>query len=454
LKKKILIVTERRADYSKFRPLIKEIKKSKKLDYFLIVTGSHLLPEHRHTIDEIYSDGFKIKEKFQMYSKKRKDTGSEMAKALGKSIIQLTNIIEKLNPDIILSGFDIGSNLAAAIAGAHMNKVVAHLEGGEVTGTIDESIRHATTKFAQIHFTTNEIAKKRLIKMGENPKFIFIVGNPSLDSIKNIKKIPIKELEYEFGLNLKKPFVIVLQHTVTTEADNGRQNILQTLQAIKELDIQAVIIHGNADFGSKQIRDTIKKSKIKYYTTLSFLKYINLLLHASALVGNSSSGKMEAPFLHIPTINIGTRQEGRFKAKSVIDVDYNKKQIKDAIKKSFFFFIMEFRRLSAPLTFSSKSFELSLLFCPTKLIIISLLEILPFRKLFFVISPKKLFFLNLLFCLIILLQLNPSSSNFNNNELPRKPELPRTITVILITQFFLYGYFFEIHLFNNFYDFF
>ncbi len=334
MKKKILIVTERRADYSKFRPILKEIEKSKSLDYFLIVTGSHLLSEHKQTIDEIYSDGFKITKKFQMYSKNRNDTGAEMARALGKSIIQLTKIIEKLNPDIILSGFDIGSNLSAAIVGAHMNKVVAHLEGGEVTGTIDESIRHATTKFAQIHFTTNEIARKRLIKMGENQKFIFTVGNPSLDSIKNIKKIPIKELEEEFELNLKKPFVIVLQHTVTTEADEGRKNILQTLQAISELGIQAIIIHGNADFGSKQIRDTIKKSKMKDVTTLSFLKYINLLRYTSALVGNSSSGKMEAPFLHIPTINIGTRQEGRFKAKSVIDVDYNKKQIKNAIQKA------------------------------------------------------------------------------------------------------------------------
>ncbi|WP_182126148.1 UDP-N-acetylglucosamine 2-epimerase [Nitrosopumilus sp. b2] len=333
-KKKILIVTERRADYTKFRPIIKEIEKSKKLDYFLIVTGSHLLSEYKNTIDEIYSDGFKIKEKFQMYSKNRKDTGGEMARSLGNSIIQLTNIIEKLNPDIILSGFDIGSNLGVAIVGAHMNKVVAHLEGGEVTGTIDESIRHATTKFAHIHFTTNEIAKKRLIKMGENPKLIFTVGNPSLDSIKNIEKIPVKELEKEFELDLKKPFVLVLQHTVTTEADKGEKNILETLQAIKELSIQAVIIHGNADFGSSQIKNIIKKSKLKHYTTLSFAKYINLLRHASALVGNSSSGKMEAPFLHIPTINIGTRQEGRVKAKSVIDVDYNKKQIKKAIQKA------------------------------------------------------------------------------------------------------------------------
>ena len=336
MSKKILVVTERRADYSKFRPILKEIEKSKKLDYFLVVTGSHLLSEHKQTIDEIYADGFRIGKKFQMYSKNRKDTSDEMPRAFGKAVMELTKIIKETNPDIILSGFDIGSNLAVALAGAHMNKIVAHLEGGEVTGTIDESIRHATSKFSHIHFTTNEIAKKRLIKMGENKKLIFTVGNPSLDSIKNIEKIPIKELEKEFRLDLKKPFVIVLQHTVTTEVKNGKKNILQTLQAINELDIQAIVIHGNADFGSKQIRNTIQKSKIKDISTLSFLKYINLLHHASALVGNSSSGKMEAPFLHIPTINIGTRQEGRVKAKSVIDVGYNKTEIKKALKKAMY----------------------------------------------------------------------------------------------------------------------
>lgn len=334
MKRKILIVTERRADYSKFRPVLKEIKKSKKLDYFLIVTGSHLLKEHGYTINEIKNDGFKITSKFEMYSKNRKDTGAEMVVGLGKALIHISKLIEKLNPDIILSGFDIGANFAAAITGAHMNKIVAHMEGGEVTGTIDESIRHATTKFAHIHFTTNKQATNRLIKLGENPRYIFTVGNPSLDSIKNIKKIPKNDLEKEFKIDLKKPFVIIMQHTVTTEIDKAERNILQTLEAIDELGVQAIIIHGNADFGSKKIAQIIRKSRIKQYETLPFVKYVNLLKYASALVGNSSSGKMEAPFLKIPSINIGTRQSGRPKTISVIDVSYNKNHIKKAIKKT------------------------------------------------------------------------------------------------------------------------
>lgn len=334
MKRKILIVTERRADYSKFRPVLREIEKSKKLDYFLIVTGSHLLKENGYTINEIKKDGFNITSKFNMYSNHRKDTGREMVHGFGKAIIELSKIIDKLNPDIILSGFDIGANFAAAIVGAHMNKIVAHMEGGEVTGTIDESIRHATTKFSHLHFTTNNQATKRLIKMGENPKYIFTVGNPSLDSIKNIPKIFRHDLEKEFEIDLNKPFVIVMQHTVTTEVAKAERNILETLYAINELKIQTIIILGNADLGSKKIANIIRKSKIKQYETLSFSKYINLLKHATALIGNSSSGKMEAPFLKIPSINIGTRQSGRPKTISVIDVPYDKNQIKKAILKT------------------------------------------------------------------------------------------------------------------------
>ncbi len=334
MKRKILIVTERRADYSKFRPVIQEIEKSKKLDYSLIVTGSHLLKEHGYTINEIKNDGFKITSKFEMYPKNRKDTGAEMVAGLGKALIQLSKIIEKLNPDIILSGFDIGANFAVAVTGAHMNKIVAHMEGGEVTGTIDESIRHAITKFSHIHFTTNRQATNRIIKMGEIPSHIFTVGNPSLDSIKNVSKISKRALETEFGIDLKKPFILVMQHTVTTEVSKAEKNILETLEAVTELGIQAIIIHGNADFGSKKISNIIRKSNIRQYKALPFSKYVNLLKHSAALVGNSSSGKMETPFLKIPSINIGTRQSGRPKAISVIDVPYNKNKIKKAIKKA------------------------------------------------------------------------------------------------------------------------
>jgi UDP-hydrolysing UDP-N-acetyl-D-glucosamine 2-epimerase len=333
-KKKILLVTERRADYTKLRPILQEISKSKKLEYKLVVTGSHLLKEYGHTIDEIKNDGFKITTTFAMFKKQRKDNGAEMTRIFGQTIVKLSDIIEKIKPDLILSGFDIGGNFAAAIIGAHMNIVVAHFEGGEVTGTIDESIRHATTKFSHIHFTSNEDATKRLIKMGENPKYVYTVGNTSLDGIKKIKNISKSVLEKKYNIDLTKPLLVILQHTVTSEIKNVEKNIINTINAVKESNYQSIMIYGNADAGSQKIINIIKNSNIRQYKTIPYQDYINLLRYASVLIGNSSSGIIEAPFLHIPSINIGTRQNGRLRSDSIIDVSYTKKEIKKAIEKA------------------------------------------------------------------------------------------------------------------------
>ena len=262
------------------------------------------------------------------------DTASEMTRSFGNAIINLSRIIKKLKPDIVFAGFDIGANFASAIIGAHMNIPVVHLEGGEVTGTIDESIRHATSKFAHIHFTTNLVAKQRLVKMGEDSKNIFVVGNPSLDAIKNVKNISVTKLEKEFKLDFDLPVVLLIQHTVTSEIDKIDKYFLETVNAIKELNVQCLIISGNSDAGSKKISAVIKKSKIQNHSSLPFNKYINLLRNCSVLVGNSSSGIMEAPFLHKPSVNIGTRQSGRPKSKTVINVGYNKNHIKEAVKKA------------------------------------------------------------------------------------------------------------------------
>ena len=331
MKKKILLVTERRADYSKLKPILNEIKNSKKLDYFLVVTGSHLLKEHGKTINEIRKDNFVIHKKFRMYDPNGKDSGGDMVRSFGRAIIELSKIIEQAKPDVILTGFDIGANLAAAVVGAHMNIHVAHIEGGEVSGTIDDSIRHATTKFAHLHFTSNNDATNRIIKMGENPKNIFTVGNPVLDNLKNIPNIEPKFLAKKYNLDLKKPFIILLQHTVTTEVDIQSKHIISILNALTEIDIQSIIISGNADAGSKNILKIINQSQLNRFKTIPYIEFINLLKHSSVLIGNSSSGIIETPFLKIPTINIGSRQAGRLRATSVVDANYNKNSIKKAI---------------------------------------------------------------------------------------------------------------------------
>jgi len=334
LKKKILMITERRADYSKLRPIIKEIKKSKKLDYQLIVTGSHILSKYGNTIDDIRRDNFKISSILTMFKKISPDTGSEMVRSYGRIAIKLADEFERLKPDIVLSGFDIGANFLGSVLGSHMNILVAHIEGGEVTGTIDESIRHAMTKFSHIHFTSNKIATDRIVKMGENKKYVFTVGNTSLDSILSVKTISKHKLYDKYELDTKKPFIIILQHTVTSEIDQIDKNFSKTLDAIKELNLQAIIIFGNSDAGSKKIMNLIKNSKIKQFRTVPYGDYINLLKYSSVLVGNSSSGIIEAPFLKIPSVSIGTRQSGRTRSSSVLDVEYDKSQIIKAILKS------------------------------------------------------------------------------------------------------------------------
>ena len=334
MKKKILFVTERRADYSKLYPVLKQIEQSKKFDYYLVVTGSHLLKKHGYTINEIKKDGIKIYKKFKMFEEKNDDSSAIMTEGFGKAITNLTKIIKTLKPDLIFSGFDIGANFAAAIIGAHMNIHVAHLEGGEITGTIDESIRHSISKFSHIHFTSNNDAAKRLEKMGEISKNIFTVGNPSLDTIKSIKIISKKELEKEFCIDLKKPLLLLVQHTVTTEINKIDKYFLETINAINETKYQCIIILGNSDAGSQKIKKIIKNSNILNYENLPFQKYISLLNYSSAIIGNSSSGIMEAPFLQVPSINVGTRQEGRSNTTSIINVKYNKIAIKKAIKKA------------------------------------------------------------------------------------------------------------------------
>lgn len=334
--RKICIITERRADYSRLKPVLREIEKDPVLDYSLIVTGQHLLSELGNTIQLIEKDGFKISEKIEMYSKNEKDTGADMSRALGRALIGITNALEKLKPDILLVGFDLGAHLAGAIAGAHMNIPIAHIQGGEVTGTIDESLRHGITRFSHIHFPANQDAADRLIKMGENPDFVFNVGCPSLDVALNAELISKDMILKEFEIDTTIPLAILIQHPVTTEVDKGAEQIIMTLDAVKELNLQTILIYPNVDAGGRRIINEIQKSTIKICKNLPFEKFLSLLSIADVLIGNSSSGIREAASFHLPVVNIGTRQQGRLRPDNVIDVDYNKFHIINAIEKALY----------------------------------------------------------------------------------------------------------------------
>lgn len=334
--RKVFIVIERRADYSRFKPIMELMNKDKFFKLYIVVTGICLLKNHGKDVENIMNDGFKIDKKIPMFRDNVVDSGGEMVKAMARFMSVVVDELEKFRPDIVLSGFDIGANFAVTLAAAHMNIPVAHIQGGEVTGSIDESIRHAMSKFAHIHFPATDLSKKRLIKMGENPDNIYVVGCPSIDTMLNTIEIPIKELENEFEVDFSKPVVLMIQHPVTTENTDSYKQINETLEALKKLKCQVVIIMPNNDAGHLAIIKKIIKSGFKSYPTLSSTKYVNLLRHVSVLVGNSSSGIHEASTYKVPVVNIGTRQQGRERSDNIIDVPYNKNEIFKALKKAIY----------------------------------------------------------------------------------------------------------------------
>ena len=232
---------------------------------------------------------------------------------------------------------DLGHTLAGAIAASHLNIPVAHVHGGDVSGGIDELIRHATTKFSHIHFPASELSAERLRMMGEEPWRIFMFGAPGIDEIKNSKPIDENELLEKYGLHPGETFFIVIQHPVTMEEDVGFQ-IRETISAIKELKKRAIIIYPNVDAGGRIIIKAYQtlgsEPYISMYKNIPRQDYLGLLNYASCMIGNSSSGIIEAPYFRLPVINIGTRQRNRQRAGNVIDVDYNSRQIVSAVKKA------------------------------------------------------------------------------------------------------------------------
>lgn len=327
-----MLITERRADYSRFKPIIDQIIKEPELDYQLIVTGMHLLKKYGRSLDLIEKDGLAISSVISMFDDDHGDTGADMVKATGRFLAKITGELERLKPDIVLSGFDIGANFAAAVAAAHMNIPVGHVQGGEVSGSIDESLRHATSKFAHFHFPANKDAAERLRRMGENPKYIFVVGCPSLDALVNAPRLADRELKRVVGIDTSRPFILIIQHPVTTEVEKASQQIKTTLAAVKAVGLPALLLYPNNDAGGQAILQEIEGTKVRYVPTVPYQVFANLLRRATVLVGNSSTGIHEAATFRIPVVNIGSRQAGRLRPENVIDVPNESEKIRKAIE--------------------------------------------------------------------------------------------------------------------------
>jgi len=324
MKRKILVTTGTRAEYGILRPILHQIKKSKKLELILVVTGTHLSKKYGNTINEIKNDHFSIHAKIPVIPKN--DTNYSMSIALGKSVIEFSKVFKKFNPDVNLILGDRDEMLASALAASHMNIPNAHIHGGDISGGIDEYNRHAITKLSNIHFAATKKSKNRIIKMGENPNFVFNTGSPSIDEINQGKITSKNKLEKKYNIDFTKPTILLVQHSVTTESDKSNAQIITTLKAITTLKYSTIAIAPNSDPGSNKIFQNIKLySKnypfIKMYYSVPREDYLGLLKNCSMLIGNSSSGIVESSYFDTSVINLGIRQKNREKDNNVINLE-------------------------------------------------------------------------------------------------------------------------------------
>ena len=312
------------------------MNKSEIIESEVLATNMHLLPEFGNSIKEFYNDRINVDHK--VYMALSGYTSVTMVKSLGVFMLSIADILSNGHPDFILLAGDRGEQHIAAMAGSHMNIPIAHIQAGELSGNIDGMTRHAITRFANIHFASNEDAEKRLIKMGEEPFRIFRVGAPQLDELNLANIAPPKAVSERFSLDLGKPIALVVQHPVTEQASLSGKQMKATMDAVIKLSLQSVIIYPNNDAGSIAIQEYIRTNRnfnIRVERNVTRSIYAGLMNVASVIIGNSSSGIIEAPTFKLPTINIGRRQRGRLQAKNVINVkDHNKKDIEIAIGKA------------------------------------------------------------------------------------------------------------------------
>lgn len=321
---------------------MRAIQKKPELELQVVVGASALLDRYGAVVNHIEQDGFRVNEK--VYILLEGETLATMAKSTGVGLIEFTTVFERLKPDVVLTIGDRFETMATAVAAAYLNIPLAQTMGGEVSGTIDESIRHAVTKLAHIHFPACEQAKDRIIKMGEHPDNVHLVGCPRIDIVAEAIKDGVEFGEDMFNVgvggkfNIHEPFLVVSQHPVTTEYGDGEKQIAETLAAIEKVGVPAFVFWPNADAGSEHVARGLRKfrehrdeSKIHFFKNLSTIDYIKLLAKTACLVGNSSSAIREGAFIGTPAVNIGTRQQGRQRGRNIIDVGYNSDQIAEAI---------------------------------------------------------------------------------------------------------------------------
>ena len=344
--KKVCVFVGSRANYSSIKSVMIAVQAHPQLELQVILGASAILDRFGRVEDLIRKDGFKPD--FIFHNLIEGENPATMAKSTGLGLIDASMILNNLKPDMLVVVGDRFEMMSVTLAAAYMNITIVHTMGGEVTGTIDESIRHAITKFSHIHFPANEDSRQRIIKMGEDEKYVFNVGCPRIDLIRqelvNNSHEVIKDLFKNYGgvgreFDLSSSYLLVSQHSVTTEYNDSRNQIEETLSALEEINLPTIMLWPNADAGgddiSKGIRSYRERNKplwLYLFKNLPTHIYIHLMNNASCLVGNSSSGLREGSYIGTPVVNVGTRQNRRLRTDNVVQVDYKSNDIANAIR--------------------------------------------------------------------------------------------------------------------------
>lgn len=344
--RKVCVVVTARPSYSRIKSALQAIDEHPDLDLQLVVAASALLDRYGRTIEIIRQDGFEIAK--QVYMILEGENLVTSAKSTGLGIVELATAFDNLKPDVVVTIADRFETLATAVAASYMNIPVAHVQGGEVTGSIDEKVRHAVTKLSNLHLVAHEKAAERVIRMGENPETVFVTGCPSIDLAAEVLEEgaaldfdPYKKyggvgelIDYSNG------YLVVMQHPVTTEYRESRQHVWQTLLAVRDVGLPTFWFWPNVDAGSdgtsngiRAFRETERPTNMHFFKNMTPKDFLKLAYNARCLVGNSSVAIRECSFMGVPAVNIGSRQSGRERGRNVLDAAYNQEEIQKHIER-------------------------------------------------------------------------------------------------------------------------
>ncbi|MDV5046935.1 UDP-N-acetylglucosamine 2-epimerase [Vibrio diabolicus] len=323
--KKILFLTGTRADFGKLKSLIQKVEDCSSLEAHIFITGMHMCAKYGMTANEVEKTGFK-----HFYKYINQNGHDSMDVVLSKTILGLSDYVKELEPDLLVVHGDRVEAMAGAIVGALNNILVAHIEGGEVSGTIDELIRHSVSKMSHLHFVSNEDARSRLLQLGEWESSIHVIGSPDLDIMKSPSLPTLESAKTRYQIPFDR-YSVVMYHPVTTEVDQLKENVKEMVDALVESGRNYIVIYPNNDHGSQIIIEEYKRFEsnecFKIFPSIRFEYFLTLLKNADMMLGNSSAGVREMPFYGKPSINIGTRQNNRSNAKSIFNVKDDKDEI-------------------------------------------------------------------------------------------------------------------------------